>query len=346
MKENTGQFTYLAQTLQEINSRKSLIIGSDRFKGFANGFKTVCHVARSIVCKRYAEDDVQRKMTELGIGPRERGEYLKDIFGDLTQNVSGLIDASSAEEFETKLHSLTTVWEKREKAARHTSQPEFDRHFATYVAEQIKEKMILPVRREAGFGDEFFYDNAMESINREFKTKIREQKTSTKVSGHKALNCTWVEAVNVYGNMLEETRRNIHRALIDKSLYRLGRDYQQLRVEPTVWTTKLSNTQKLKALRKLDSLVTNEDLLATAHTGIRNSSFTPKPDSEASGFKNSGLPEMMKASWENAQLIVRKNGIVKGPGKANTRAVISNSTAGKFHCVSLNRENIPGFVKG
>ena len=192
VKENTGQFTYFTQSLQEINSRVSdiLIIGSDRFKGFANGFKTLCHILRSIVCKKHTENDIQRKMTALGIGPQARGEYLKDIFGDHKQNMAGLIDASSAEDFDTKLHSLTSVWEKREKEARGTSQPEFSRYFATYLAEEMKEKMILPVRREAGLGDEFFYDNAVESINRKFKTKIREQKTSTNVSGFKSLNCT------------------------------------------------------------------------------------------------------------------------------------------------------------
>ena len=104
-------------------------------------------------------------MTALGIGPQARGEYLKDIFGDHKQNMAGLIDASSAEDFDTKLHSLTSVWEEQEKEARGTSQPEFSRYFTTYLAEEMKEKMILPVRREAGLGDEFFYDNAVESIN-------------------------------------------------------------------------------------------------------------------------------------------------------------------------------------
>ena len=280
-------------------------------------------------------------MTALGIGPQARGEYLKDIFGDHKQNMAGLIDASSAEDFDTKLHSLTSVWEEREKEARGTSQPEFACYFTTYLAEEMKEKMILHLRREAGLGDKFFYDNAVESINRKFKTKIREQKNATNVSGFKLLNCTWLEAVNVYANMLEETRRNICRVLINMGPYRLAQDYQHLKIEPSVWSTELNNTQKLKALRKLDSLEMNKDLLAIAHTGIEKLSSTPKPDSEALGFENSGLPEMMKASWENAQLILKKNGIAEGPGKANTRAVISNSAAGKFHCVLINRENIP-----
>ena len=74
VRENTGQFTYFAESLQEINSQVSdiLIIGSDRFRGFSNGFKTICHLARNIVCKKHAEDDIQRKMTDLGSKDTER----------------------------------------------------------------------------------------------------------------------------------------------------------------------------------------------------------------------------------------------------------------------------------
>jgi hypothetical protein len=58
-KQDTGQFLYFAQTLQEVNQDIGdiLAIGSDRFKGFAK----VCPVAQVIVCKKNAEDDVTRK---------------------------------------------------------------------------------------------------------------------------------------------------------------------------------------------------------------------------------------------------------------------------------------------
>ena len=70
--------------------------------------------------------------------------------------MAGLIDATSPEDFDTKLHSLASVWDDRERNARSTSQPEFYRFFLVYVASEMKEKMLLPVRREAGLGDDFF----------------------------------------------------------------------------------------------------------------------------------------------------------------------------------------------
>ena len=82
VKQDTGQFLYFAQTLQERNRNVGdiLAIGSDRFKGYANGFATVCPVARVIVCKKHAEDDVDRKLSSLGI-TGARNKFKKDIFG-------------------------------------------------------------------------------------------------------------------------------------------------------------------------------------------------------------------------------------------------------------------------
>ena len=193
------------------------------------------------------------------------------------------------------------MWEEKAKGARGTSRPDFARYFTTYVAEEMKEKMLLPIRREAGLGDGFFYDNAVESMNKISKTKIREQNTSTSVTGAKSLNCTWLEAVKVHGNMLEETRRNICRAVIDMGPYKLAQDFQHLKVEPHVWAKKFNATQKLKAVRKLDTLATTEDL-ATAHSEVvgveKRCSIA---HSGALEFEDSGLSEMMKASWENAR---------------------------------------------
>ena len=63
--------------------------------------------------------------------------------------MAGLIDATSPEDFDTILHYLVSVWDDRERIAQSSSQPEFYRYFLVYVASDMKEKMLLPVRREA-----------------------------------------------------------------------------------------------------------------------------------------------------------------------------------------------------
>lgn len=94
--------------MQEVNQNVGdiLVIGSDRFKGYANGFASVCPVARVIVCKKHAEDDVDRKLTSLGITGEARNQFMKDIFGSEVTKDRGLIDCLSAEEFDSKLLHL------------------------------------------------------------------------------------------------------------------------------------------------------------------------------------------------------------------------------------------------
>ena len=65
----------------------------------------------------------------------------------------GLIDSLSEEEFDSKLLKLRPKWEKREMEAGSTSKPEFVHYFDVHVTQEMKEKMILSVRRLGGLGD-------------------------------------------------------------------------------------------------------------------------------------------------------------------------------------------------
>jgi len=214
LRQDTGQFLYFAQTLQEVNNNVGdiLAIGSDRFKGYANGFALVCPIARVIVCKKHAKDDIDQKLTSLGITGKAREKFIRDIFGRESTKEKGLIDCLSEEEFDSKLLNLRSKWEKHKMKARQTSKPEFVRYFDVYIAQEIKEKMILSVRRQ-GLSDDFFFDNASESINHCYKVSIRNP------TGARDLNCTMAEADRIYHNMMEQTRRNIHRAIIGLGPY-------------------------------------------------------------------------------------------------------------------------------
>ena len=270
--QDTGQFRYFAQSLQEMNPDISNIrvIGSDRFNGFSTGFGAVCPIATVIVCKKHAEDDVDRKLTSLGITGSSRDEFMADIFGRERTKEVGLIDSKSPEDLDTKLFALEKVWNEREMECRSTSNPEFLDYFKSYVMKDMKEKMILPVRRNAGLGNEFFYDNATESINHRYKAHIRSSKAEVNIQGHRDLGCSLAEASKVYFGMLQETRRNVHRAIIGMGPYRLSPEYSHLFVAPTKWS-ELTPSQKLRCLRKLDKKVSIEwlDNSGTANTSTR-----------------------------------------------------------------------------
>ena len=156
-----------------------------------------------------------------------------------------MIDSKSEQDFDTKLYALEEIWDEREKAARKTTEPEFLKYFKSYLVRDMKEKMILPVRRNAGLKDELFYDNATESINHQFKVHVRSKKASVNVQGVRDLDCTLAEASRIYYDMLEETRRNIQRAVIGMGPYRLTPAYAHLHVPPSKWE-KLTSSQKMR----------------------------------------------------------------------------------------------------
>ena len=109
------------------------------------------------------------KMAALGI--QEKANYLIEIFGDRTSR--GLIDSESREEFESRLLQLKDVWENRPTG------DEFYTNFVAHIAEDMKCKMIFPIRRAAGLGDKFFYNNSTESTNSSLKSEVEQSKHAT-----------------------------------------------------------------------------------------------------------------------------------------------------------------------
>lgn len=95
------------------------------------------------------KDNIDSKLTELGIRAPVAEEYRADIFG---KNVGsnrrpGLIDASNPAEFDTKMESLSEEWKKR-----HPQGERFLTYFNKYKAEEIKNTMTAEVRSMAGLG--------------------------------------------------------------------------------------------------------------------------------------------------------------------------------------------------
>ncbi|KAK3731333.1 hypothetical protein QZH41_004099 [Actinostola sp. cb2023] len=194
--------------------------------------------------KKYS-DFKQRTYEVTSVKGKARKDFKDDIFGNEKNKELRLIDSKSEEDFDTKLYALEEIWDEREKAARKTTEPEFLKYFKSYLVRDMKEKMILPVRRNAGLKDELFYDNATESINHQFKVHVRSKKAPVNVQGVRDLDCTLAEASRIYYDMLEETRRNIQRAVIGMGHYRLAPAYAHLQVPPSKWE-KLTSSQKMR----------------------------------------------------------------------------------------------------
>lgn len=123
------------------------------------------------------------------------------------------------------MFSATEKWDALEIEIKKTDSSQFSNYFRTYIQEDLKNGMLLGVRRKAGLGDEFFYNNAQECSNFKYKSKIRESKVG-KASGYRpTMKCTWVEAIKIYKCMIEEVNRDKAGALLRKGQFLLSSKY-------------------------------------------------------------------------------------------------------------------------
>ena len=115
-----------------------------------------------------------RKIADLGLNS-VKSEILQDIFGDGRGKENGIIDSETVYEFMAKVESVSNKWDKMEEDVTGKS-PQFACYFQWTIQDDMKSGMLLPVRRQAGLNDEFFYNNAQESSNVVYKSKILERK--------------------------------------------------------------------------------------------------------------------------------------------------------------------------
>ena len=75
-------------------------------------------------------------------------EFVADIFGKRVGNTfqTGLVDSTSAEEFDEKLLQLKDIWNSREDCYAPASGPKFYQYFTQYQADVVKYHMRKDLR--------------------------------------------------------------------------------------------------------------------------------------------------------------------------------------------------------
>lgn len=116
--------------------------------------------------------------------------------------MKGLIDTETDDEFDEKLGPLVKVWNERETHHRNLksiNDCKFASYFVKNISVDMKRKMIYGVRRELmRFGDNFFYNNASESVNDRIKKFVNQRNAEMTTSGKPNSKCSWVEFASLY----------------------------------------------------------------------------------------------------------------------------------------------------
>ena len=158
-RRNETSFLYFASSLVSLKPdiANTVFMGSDREVAVRNGFSPFFPLVTWLSCFKHVEDDIKRKLNNLGIKDPLQREFLDDIFGNEEGKEKGLVDADSNADFDVQLESLYPVWNEREKVARKLSEddePEFFNYFSRSITNDMKRTMLKPVRKSAGLEEE------------------------------------------------------------------------------------------------------------------------------------------------------------------------------------------------
>ena len=343
-------FGYLASSMIRLKPSlaRILAVGCDRDKAIKNGLTPHFPCAVFLACKKHFEDDIQRKLTELGVNGNERKEIVADIFGSEVTRERGLIDRATELEFEKDLAELEQVWNDREKAPRRTSAPEFHSWFVRYQAKDMKEMLLYPVRRDIGLGYDFYYNNDPESVHRNIKARQNYKAT---------------EMPTVVENIRKEKDANlcyVEDPIIGNGPFELAPGFAHFKVDQYSWTYHWSEEKKQKHLRQFHEAISTDPLrigtskpraddcnqedelgLTEREEGqqeeggetppeetreIREETSTPH--SLSFPFCDTGLSSVFSPSYNKAaRLLLSSKNIVKAPGDHKGFLVASDTEA-------------------
>ena len=228
-------------TRVQLALRNVLSIGSDGDSKIFNRMKEQFPASTWVLCKKHMEDNVRQKLTSLGITDKNQELFVSDVFGDAERQKSGLVDSSSCAHCDDRLQALKDRWDEKELSIRNEEGAQFHSWFLKYKSDEIKEKMLYPVRRDIRLGFDFYYSNANESINNSVKRK-KDYKRCKDI----------VEFADEIREIKDIQQRNVERAVIGEGPYRLRREYaEDLEVDADLWFHQMSPAQRQKHLDKL-----------------------------------------------------------------------------------------------
>lgn len=338
--ETADDFHYFASTLKELRREVDniLFVGSDRQRAIENGLSAQLPIAHSLSCTKHVQDNIARKMSLINITGEAKSQILADIFGDRRSHEKGLIDSESSDEFDAKLLSLKEKWDEAESKSSHCEEPQFYSYFLQHISSDMKAKMLVSIRRSAGLGDNFYYNNGSESINSSLKKEIDKQKQHS--SPGKPSKCSYGEFIDIAGNFVGKYRRNVHRAVKGDGPYQLASEFSELEVTEEIWRG-LSPRERVTKIYAIDqagaNLYKSSNIQATdsiEHQACEVSTSEENPSSLPVDFTFSGLPQTFEATWNNANAILKKQGVTKVSGTESTFAVISFTNPSRPHIVN------------
>ena len=126
-----------------------LCYGTDEEKNLYEAFGTVFPFDTHLLCDIHMEDNIVRKLTDLGIQKSLGNDCKKEIFERRSGTLQepGLVDCLTEQDFQHRLDLLRPVWDKR-----HMKGKQFSEYFVRQKAPLILSCMGAATRMMEGLG--------------------------------------------------------------------------------------------------------------------------------------------------------------------------------------------------
>ena len=245
-----SSFNYFASTLIGHNKRirNVLAFATDGDKSLVEALAHNFPFALQLRCFLHFKKNIQAKLSELGLPKHITQQFLDDIFGKRERNVQieGLVDATSSEDFDSKLDLLEEVWNTRESPYAGQIGPQFYVSFKRIQANTIRYHMRKDIREAAGLGSPpaICTTNGSEAINSVLKKQVKYQRTQ------------WPAFVQEMKSLVDAQQEEIIRSLSGRGRYRLTESNRNLGVTVLEWN-KMRPDQRKQVVEKFRSAQLN-----------------------------------------------------------------------------------------
>jgi hypothetical protein len=145
-KKNFDSYFKLSSSILQIcpEMKNLKAFGTDGDKNLSDAFEVCFTSAKHLLCDIHMQDNIERKLKDLGITKGKAREYIDDIFGKTKDGIKtkGLVDSMSSEEFD---HTLQNLYEKWKSI--HPNGTLFLKYFMEYKADLIKKLHVFRVTK-------------------------------------------------------------------------------------------------------------------------------------------------------------------------------------------------------
>ena len=301
--------------LKSIREKLSDVIsyGTDGEKALSDALAEAFPLAIHLRCFRHFRGNFQSRLKNLGIS--ETRSYYDEVFGKQEGTVyqEGLLDATSEDEFDARLHSLKESWAKREQCEVEKCK------VYEWIEERspmMKSSMIASVRTKAGLGNPpiKFYTNDSENTNRRLrdKTKGKEQGETSFIREMKEL---------IEDSQETEVVLAMHGA---SEVYEVREPFRKFQLEREEWF-RMNESQRRNYIKEVHSKSMEELYASESNASVyaENSDRHRVRDGDAQelSVENSALSNIfdryfLQCVWKKARRLVSEpQSILQAPSK-------------------------------